>query len=69
MPTHPWYVVTNADEIASPALLLYAERIDANLHELLAMVGDPRRLRPHMKTHKLAPLIDHSRAHGIAKFK
>lgn len=69
MTTTPWYAVENVGEIPSPALLLYAGRIDANLHELLAIAGDPARLRPHMKTHKLPPLIDHSRAHGISKFK
>jgi D-threonine aldolase len=64
-----WHRITNEDEVASPALLLYLDRIDENVRRLVALVGDVSRLRPHMKTHKLAPLIDHSRAHGIAKFK
>jgi D-serine deaminase-like pyridoxal phosphate-dependent protein len=36
---------------------------------MIAMVGDVRRLRPHMKTHKLPEMIRLQLAHGITKFK
>jgi D-threonine aldolase len=65
----PWYLIENVDDVPSPALLLYRERIDENVRQLIAIAGDVARLRPHMKTHKLPQLIDHSRAHGITKFK
>ena len=33
------------------------------------IAGGPARLRPHVKTHKLAPLVRIQREHGITKFK
>ena len=66
----PWYPVSNATEIASPALLLYPDRIEENLRRMRTIVGgDATRLRPHVKTHKLAPVIALKRAQGISKFK
>jgi D-threonine aldolase len=64
-----WYEITNADEIASPTLLLYPERIEENLRRLIQMAGDPARLRPHVKTHKLPQIIAMKRSLGINKFK
>jgi D-serine deaminase-like pyridoxal phosphate-dependent protein len=64
-----WYRVNNEDEIPSPALLLYRERIDHNIHAMIAIAGGPDRLRPHVKTHKLGELIKAQIAAGITKFK
>jgi len=63
------YSVENEADIASPALLLFSEAIDRNLRRMIEMVGDPKRLRPHVKTHKLAPLIRRQIALGITRFK
>ncbi|MBL9175130.1 MAG: D-TA family PLP-dependent enzyme [Verrucomicrobiales bacterium] len=66
----PWYSVSNASEVASPALLLYPDRIEENLRHMRTLVGgNAARLRPHVKTHKLAPVIALKRAQGITKFK
>lgn len=66
----PWHPVSNASEIASPALLLYPDRIEENLRRMRAIVGgNAAQLRPHVKTHKLAPVIALKRAQGISKFK
>jgi len=64
-----WFRVANEAEIASPALLLFSERIDENLRKMIAIAGNPARLRPHVKTHKLAPLVERQVALGIVKFK
>lgn len=64
-----WYEISNADEVASPTLLLYPDRIEANLRQLIKMAGDPARLRPHVKTHKLPQIIAIKRRLGIDKFK
>lgn len=64
-----WFEVTNAAEIPSPALLLFRERIEANLAEMLRIAGDPGRLRPHIKTHKLPELLRRQLELGITKFK
>src|SRR5688500_11631175 len=71
--THPrpmgWYQLTNEAEVASPALLLFEERIDSNLRLMLKIAGGPERLRPHVKTHKLGPIVKRQIDLGIKKFK
>ena len=64
-----WYTVSNVQEIASPALLVYPDRIEENLKRMVNLVGGVQRLRPHVKTHKLAEVIRLQMAMGIAKFK
>ena len=65
----PWYEISNASSIASPTVLLYPDRIQHNLQRMIELTGDVNRLRPHVKTHKLAPIIAMKRAAGIHKFK
>jgi len=67
--SNEWYAIKNADQIASPALLIYPDRIRENLRRLIALAGDVRRLRPHVKTHKLPQVITMKRELGIEKFK
>jgi len=64
-----WYLVSNVEEIDSPALLIYPDRVEENLRRMIAMVGGPQRLFPHVKTHKLAELIQLQLRLGITKFK
>lgn len=64
-----WFDFDGAESVASPALVLYRERIEENLRHMLAIAGDPARLRPHVKTHKIAQLIERQVALGIVKFK
>ena len=55
--TTAWPEVANVDDVASPALLVYPDRIEANIRRMLGIAGDPSRLRPHVKTHKLAEIV------------
>jgi len=64
-----WFEIQNPDEVPSPALLLYPDRIEENIRRMISMVGDAGRLRPHMKTHKLPELIRRQVELGITKFK
>jgi D-serine deaminase-like pyridoxal phosphate-dependent protein len=64
-----FYRVTNEEEIPSPALLLYRERIDHNIRAMISVAGAPERLRPHVKTHKLEQVVKAQTAAGITKFK
>jgi len=64
-----WFEVGDAAELPSPALLVYRERVERNLTRMLAMAGGPERLRPHIKTHKMAELIQLQCQLGISKFK
>lgn len=65
----PWYAVANVDEIASPALLIYLERVQQNIARMIEMAGGTRRLRPHIKTHKMAEVVALQLDAGIDKFK
>jgi D-serine deaminase-like pyridoxal phosphate-dependent protein len=64
-----WYEVGNVDEIASPALLVYRERVDENVRDMIGVAGGVERLRPHVKTHKLPEVIRRQLVLGIDKFK
>ena len=64
-----WHTLTTPDEIPSPALLLYPERIEENIRRMIATAGSVDRLRPHVKTHKLAEVVQIQLKAGISKFK
>ena len=60
----------NLENIPSPALLVYPEKIQANIAKMLGMVnGDSKRLRPHVKTHKTPQIIQMQVEAGITHFK
>ena len=64
-----WHHVANIDEVASPALLVYPDRVEANIRKMLEIGGGPERLRPHVKTHKLPEIVRLQQSFGIQKFK
>ena len=64
-----WYRVRNVDEIDSPALLVYPDRVRENTRRMLEIAGGPDRLRPHVKTHKMSAVIRLQMAAGITRFK
>jgi len=64
-----WFELHNADEVPSPALLLFPDRIEENIRRMISMAGGVERLRPHMKTHKLPELIRMQVGLGVTKFK
>jgi D-serine deaminase-like pyridoxal phosphate-dependent protein/REP element-mobilizing transposase RayT len=64
-----WYKVTNVEEVCSPALLVYPDRIRENIRRMIAIAGGVDGLRPHVKTHKMAKVIRIQMEQGITKFK
>jgi len=67
--SNPWYRVVGEEEIPSPALLIFPERIEKNLRHMIEIAGSTERLRPHLKTHKMAEVTRMQIAAGIDKFK
>lgn len=68
--TDRWYAPENENTVASPALLVYPDRIAANLDLMIATVGgDPTRLRPHIKTTKTPGIVRMQLERGIGKAK
>lgn len=64
-----WFYIQNIDEIDSPALVVFPDRIESNIQEMLSMVGDVNRLRPHVKTHKMKEVVQLQQNRGIWKYK
>src|SRR4051812_25291314 len=64
-----WYKIDNVEEVDSPALIIYLERVKSNIKRAVEMAGDPSRLRPHVKTHKTKEAALLMMEAGITKFK
>lgn len=58
-----------AESLPTPCLVLYRDRMHANLRRLVEMAGDVSRLCPHLKTAKMEPVIHAYREVGIDSFK
>ncbi|MDI3318367.1 D-TA family PLP-dependent enzyme [Pinibacter soli] len=69
MTTESWYHIPGIDNIDSPALIFYADRMRENVKLLKLMIGDASRLRPHVKTHKTKEATQMMMDEGIRKFK
>ena len=67
--TNNWYTIEKVEELDSPALVVYPERIRHNISEAIRMTGDVGRLRPHIKTHKAKEVVQLMMEAGIGKFK
>jgi D-serine deaminase-like pyridoxal phosphate-dependent protein len=65
----PWYRLADEDQVDSPALLVYPDRILANIREMIRIAGDPGRLVPHVKTHKMGEVVRMQLREGITRFK
>lgn len=67
---HNWFLISNESDVSSPSVLLYPDRISANIARMISMAGgDPARLCPHVKTHKLAEVVRLKISQGIHRFK
>ena len=64
-----WHIVENIQEVDSPALLVYPDRIGFNIQRMIEMAGSPEKLRPHVKTYKMSQIVEMQQRHGISKFK
>jgi len=64
-----WFYIENIGKIDSPALVIFPDRIDSNITQMINMVGDANRLRPHVKTHKMKEVVQLQLDQGIYKYK
>jgi D-serine deaminase-like pyridoxal phosphate-dependent protein len=64
-----WYEINNINDFDSPALIIYKERVQQNIARAIQMTGDASRLRPHVKTNKIAEVCNMMMKAGINKFK
>jgi D-serine deaminase-like pyridoxal phosphate-dependent protein len=64
-----WYEIKNVNELDSPALVVFPERVKHNIQLAIDMIGDVDRLRPHIKTNKSPDVAKLMLNAGITKFK
>src|ERR1043166_9291478 len=63
------YRLNDPSEVFSPGLLFYRDVIRNNVAGLVKRVGDPKKLRPHVKTHKTREIVKMQLDLGITKHK
>ena len=61
--------IENTEDIISPSLVFFEKQIDANIQRAIEQSGDPKRLWPHVKTHKTKEIVNKLLACGVNKFK
>jgi D-threonine aldolase len=64
-----WYRIDNIDELDTPALVVYRNRVSDNINTLIKSINSVERLRPHVKTHKSLQVCELLLNAGIKKFK
>ncbi|QDT99446.1 D-TA family PLP-dependent enzyme [Gimesia aquarii] len=63
------YQIDDTSQIISPGLIIFKDLVKDNLQKMVEIVGDPTRLRPHCKTHKMREIIALELSMGIEKHK
>ncbi len=64
-----WYEIKSINELDSPALVVFPDRVKHNIQHAIDMIGEVNRLRPHIKTNKSKEVAQLMLAAGITKFK
>ena len=64
-----WYLIDNIQNLETPFLALYKDRIQQNIKNAIKLIGDVSLLRPHAKTHKMTEVSRMLMDAGISKFK
>jgi D-serine deaminase-like pyridoxal phosphate-dependent protein len=64
-----WYKISNIEQIDSPAIVIFSAKIAENIKKAIQIAGDVNKLRPHVKTNKMAEVCRMMMAAGISKFK
>jgi len=63
------YHLSNVAEIPSPALVFFPDIIRGNIRAVIKQAGSADRLRPHVKTHKTAEIVQMQLLAGVTKHK
>jgi len=64
-----WYEIENVDQIDSPALVVYLDKVQNNIDLVIKIAGNVDKLRPHVKTNKIDEVCSMMVRSGITKFK
>lgn len=64
-----WYEVENINQVDTPSLLVYPDRVKSNIEYFKSHSKNPSLLRPHVKTNKSTQVSKMLLDAGITKFK
>lgn len=63
------YELRGTEDVITPALIYYVDRIRENIKKALQIAGSGERLWPHVKSHKSEDMVRLQMEYGITKFK
>jgi D-serine deaminase-like pyridoxal phosphate-dependent protein len=63
------YALSAPEDLLSPSLLIYKDLVVRNLKAMVDIAGAAGRLRPHVKTHKMAAIVRMEAELGITRHK
>tara|TARA_B100000780_G_scaffold134101_1_gene94033 strand:+ start:995 stop:2098 length:1104 start_codon:yes stop_codon:yes gene_type:complete len=69
MSSNNWYKVNKEENLFTPGLLVYPERIKKNIESMIDIAGGTDRLWPHVKTYKMSSIVKMQMEQGITRFK
>ncbi len=64
-----WFEISDINNLDSPALVVFPDRVKHNIELAITMAGDIKKLRPHIKTNKSKEVTRSMMEAGIQKFK
>jgi D-serine deaminase-like pyridoxal phosphate-dependent protein len=63
------YRLNDTSRLLSPSLLIFRSVLESNLEAMVRLAGGANRLRPHVKTHKMAEIVRMTERLGIHQHK
>lgn len=63
------YAIDRPFDLLSPSLVIFRDLVQTNLGQMITMARGPERLRPHVKTHKMAAIVRIEAELGIFRHK
>ena len=64
-----WYTIQNVQEVDSPSIIIYQDRVERNIDTMIKQVSPIDRLIPHIKTNKMHEVVQLLLKKGINKVK
>ena len=69
MTNETWYRVNKEEELLTPGLVVYPDRVKQNIKAMIHTAKEVDRLIPHVKTYKMPAIVSLQMELGIKKFK
>ncbi len=63
------YAIDDSRDMLSPSLVIFRDLVRKNLVDMISIARGPDRLRPHVKTHKMAAVVRMAEELGVHKHK